>query len=535
MKFRQSNIEKLKSEPFDVLIVGGGINGSVAAAALSGKGARVALVDKGDFASVTSQESSNLAWGGIKYLESYEFGLVWGLCASRNKLITSFPSQVKEVRFYTTIAKGFRKPRFLIYLGSLLYWGMGRFFTKAPRLLTRSTIEAEQPIINLDNSVGGLEYSDSYFIDNDARFVFKFIRRSLDQGCVAANYVEEVASKKDAGDLWVTSVQDNISGEKFDIKSKIVINASGPYADNVNKLNDVDTANHHILSKGVHLIVDKIIPDRKVLTFFADDGRLFFVIPMGPKSCIGTTDTPVKAMPPVVTDEDREFILDNINKRLNLAKPLTKDDVIAERCGVRPLVVKKSSNQEQGDWVSLSRKHVLEIDKSKKSMTIFGGKLTDCINVGEEMVDAVADLGVEFPHPDAQWYGEPGPEVKSLYKHQAKLLGLDEMTHTTSSEKLTSRLWRRYGARAFEILEEIRQDPSMADLLIEGAEYIKAELYFTEKFEMVTKLEDFLRRRSKIALIARKRTIKNAPGMKQACEILFGDKAKEKYDEYFND
>ena len=119
MKLRQSNLEKLKSEQFDVLIVGGGINGSVAAAALSGKGAKVALIDRGDFASVTSQESSNLAWGGIKYLESYEFGLVWGLCASRNKLIRSFPSQVKEIRFYTTIAKGFRKPRFLIYMGSL--------------------------------------------------------------------------------------------------------------------------------------------------------------------------------------------------------------------------------------------------------------------------------------------------------------------------------------------------------------------------------------------------------------------------------
>ena len=139
---------------------------------------------------------------------------------------------------------------------------------------------------------------------------------------------------------------------------------------------------------------------------------------------------------------------------------------------VLSLVVKKSNNEDHGDWVSLSRKHVLEVDRKHKSMTIFGGKLTDCINVGEEMVDAVADLGVEFPYPGASWYGEPGKEVKSLYKHQAKLLGLDEMTHTTSSEKLTSRLWRRYGARAFEILEEIRQDPSMADLLIEGAEYI---------------------------------------------------------------
>ena len=89
--------------------------------------------------------------------------------------------------------------------------------------------------------------------------------------------------KKDAADFWITTVKDNISGEEFEIKSKVVINASGPFADRVNELNSIETANQHILSKGVHLIVDKIIPERKVLTFFADDGRLFFVIPMGSK------------------------------------------------------------------------------------------------------------------------------------------------------------------------------------------------------------------------------------------------------------
>ena len=327
----------------------------------------------------------------MKYLESYEFGLVWGLCGSRNQLIRSFPSQVKEIRFYTTIAKGFRKPRFLIYMGTLLYWAMGRFFTVPPRLLSKHTIETEEPLINLSHSVG-LEYSDSYFIDNDARFVFKFIRRALDQDCIATNYVEELGSKKDANGLWITKAKNNLNGEEFEIKSKVIVNACGPYADMVNAMNSVETSNQHILSKGVHLIVNKIIPERKVLIFFADDGRLFFVIPMGPKSCIGTTDTPVKDFPPVVTEEDRDFILDNINKRLNLASPLTRDDIIAERCGVRPLVVKKSNNNQVADWVSLSRKHVLEIERDKKSMTIFGGKLTDCINVGEEVYEAVANL-----------------------------------------------------------------------------------------------------------------------------------------------
>ena len=108
MKLRTSTIEKLDKELHDVLVIGGGINGAVAAAALSGKGARVALIDRRDFAGFTSQQSSNLAWGGIKYLESHDFCLVRNLCKSRNHLIENYPSQIQEIRFFTTIEKGFR-------------------------------------------------------------------------------------------------------------------------------------------------------------------------------------------------------------------------------------------------------------------------------------------------------------------------------------------------------------------------------------------------------------------------------------------
>ena len=110
MKLRTSNIEKLGQGIYDALVLGGGINGAVSAAALSGKGARVALIDQRDFAGFTSQQSSNLAWGGIKYLESNDFGLVWGLCKSRNHLLENYPSRVKEIRFYSTIEKGFPLP-----------------------------------------------------------------------------------------------------------------------------------------------------------------------------------------------------------------------------------------------------------------------------------------------------------------------------------------------------------------------------------------------------------------------------------------
>src|SRR6476469_9281251 len=163
MQLRQNNIQKLAQDTYDVLIIGGGINGAVSAAALSGKGVRTALIDKRDFAGFTSQHSSNLAWGGIKYLESYEFGLVRKLCRSRNLLLRTYPSIVQEIRFFTTIARGFRHGRLKLFLGSLLYWVLGNFFTRRPRLLSKAQINADEPIVRTDNSQGGIEYSDAYF------------------------------------------------------------------------------------------------------------------------------------------------------------------------------------------------------------------------------------------------------------------------------------------------------------------------------------------------------------------------------------
>ena len=144
MKLRASNLEKLGDGVYDALIIGGGVNGAVSAAALSGKGARVALIDLRDFAGFTSQQTSNLAWGGIKYLESHDYDLVWGLCKSRNHMIESYPSRIKEIRFYTTIEKGFRFPPWFVWAGTWVYWVFGRFFTRPPRLLGKAITDPEK-------------------------------------------------------------------------------------------------------------------------------------------------------------------------------------------------------------------------------------------------------------------------------------------------------------------------------------------------------------------------------------------------------
>jgi len=533
MKLRQSNIEKLKNQDFDVLVIGGGINGAVSAAALSGKGVSVGLIDKKDFAGFTSQESSNLAWGGIKYMETYEFELVRKLCKSRNHLIKSYPSIVEEIRFFTTIEKGFRFHPLMIYMGTWLYWLIGRGFTGRPRYLTPGRIRREEPVVNTANASGGFEYSDAYLHDCDARFVFNFIRQAMDNGCIAANYVESLGGTFKDG-KWVIKAKDTINGTCFDITARVLINAAGPFVDEHNRLTGQKTRHHHVFSKGIHLIVDRITPRKRVLTFFADDGRLFFAIPMGPKTCLGTTDERVDSPYTRVTDEDRRFVLDNINKRLNLSRPLTKADIIAERCGVRPLVVEGNEISKDTEWVQLSRKHVIETDFINPHVSIFGGKLTDCLNVGEEVSELVSKMGIHVPYPDHRWYGDPHPAVKSEFFHQARLMHLDGYTHPNASEKLSTRLWRRYGSRAFEMLENIREDPNQAGILIQGTEYIRCEIQHAAHREMVVKLEDFLRRRSKIALVVRHEDIRRAEGMMETCKILFGDLAQEKFDEYFN-
>jgi glycerol-3-phosphate dehydrogenase len=529
---RTANVERLQGGTFDVLVVGGGINGAVSAACLAARGARVALIDKADFASFTSQESSNLAWGGIKYMETFEFGLVRKLCLSRNHLIRSYPSTVQEIRFYAMHPKGFRHGLWKLVMGTWLYWVIGNFFTRAPRLLGKSTIAREEPIIDLGRADGGFEYSDAYLHDNDARFVYNFIRRALDYGCIAANYVESLDSVRGEGGLWTTRARDLETGEGLVVRSKVVVNACGPFVDAMNGKAGEKTSHHHVFSKGVHLIVARLSENRRVLTFFADDGRLFFVIPMGPRTCIGTTDTRVESPYAHVTAEDRAFILDNINARLRLPRKLTTDDIIAERCGVRPLAVGADSKRG-ADWAQLSRKHAIEVDRATRHVSIFGGKLTDCLNVGEEVAREVESLGVALSYPRARWYGEPPDETRREFMHQARLMNLDAMTSPRSSEALSTRLWRRYGAQALGLLEDIREDPAMGEVLIEGAEYLRCEIRLAARCEMIVKLDDFLRRRSKIALVISRSDLHDAPGLREACSMLFGADADARYDEYF--
>jgi glycerol-3-phosphate dehydrogenase len=354
----------------------------------------------------------------------------------------------------------------------------------------------------------------------------------MDKGCAAANYVESKGAVRADDGSWKTAVEDKVSGKSFSIRSKILVNAAGAFVDEHNRLGGIDTEYHHLLSKGIHLIVPQISEHHRVLAFFANDERLFFAIPMANRTCIGTTDTRVDDPLTEVTDADRDFVLSNINARLNLPTPLRREDVIAERCGVRPLAAPKISGDSL-DVQHLSRKHVIETASASKHISIFGGKLTDCLNVGEEVCQQAFQLGLEL-EPAGKWYGEPDAGARRTFFRRAAKLGLDESVANDTREALSERLWRRYAGNAGPMLDAIERDATLAEPLIDGTGIRRCEIEYLAQQEMIVKLEDFLRRRSKVELLLPDAELRKSKGLREACKILFGDDAQQRIDEYFN-
>src|ERR671913_2576693 len=206
MLLRRANLARVSGGVFDVLVVGAGINGAVTAAALAGRGASVALIDRGDFGGFTSQESSNLVWGGFKYLENYELPLVFGLCRSRNRLMKAYPDNIREIAFLATLDETAPYRPWFAALGATAYWGIGLFGTGRPRVFGSGELETVEPVIDTRTARGAVQYQDAFLVDNDSRFVFSFVRSAIEAGATAANYVEMLGAQR-VGDRWLARLR----------------------------------------------------------------------------------------------------------------------------------------------------------------------------------------------------------------------------------------------------------------------------------------------------------------------------------------
>ena len=473
-----------ENSEFDVAIIGAGINGAVAAAALSAAGQKVLLIDRGDFASFTSQESSSLVWGGIKYLQGYEFSLVFKLCMARNRLMRAYPNQIREIGFLASLGPTAPFGRLLGTFGTLFYWGIGALGTLMPQSYSAAKAKKLEP--NFLPNRKAVLYYDAYLPDTDSRFVFDFVKHAIQLGAVAANYTELIAAAhSEAG--WKLTL--NQSDKSLTVRAKSVVNATGPFSSKVSELLDSPTKAGLVFSKGVHLILNrKIATNDQVLAFWDEEERLFYVLPMGDRSMIGTTDTRVSDPNTTLTKEDEKFVLKQINAQLDLAEPITAEQVISFRSGVRPLVVEAGKSGNVADWHQLSRKHVIETDVQKQVVTILGGKLTDCLNVGQEVVDEFRKFGKKLPKPKG-WFGESSQTRKAEFISGVKSV-------PGGSDLVAETIWRRHGEAAFEVISNAK---SLEDL-VDGLGVTEAEIRYVAGNELVSNREDLLRRRFSIAM-----------------------------------
>jgi glycerol-3-phosphate dehydrogenase len=478
---------------YDVVVVGAGINGAVSAATLSARGLAVLLVDQRDFGGLTSSQSSNLIWGGIKYLQSYEFGLVFKLSRARARLMKHYPTKIINMGFFAALGPNAPFGKVLGRFGTLFYWAIGLFSTPMPGLFGKAKLKQVEPSVYSENVRGAVEYFDGVMPDNDSRFVWDFVSRARELGASVRNY-HQVNKIQKTGEGFEVGIKNLVSGEDFDVQAKVIINAAGPFAKQSNELVGSTTKKDLVFSKGIHLVVRKLTSDNRVLTFWDEQGRIFYVIPMHDRSVIGTTDTRVMDPLEEVTDQDRQFVLRQINLSMTLDKPLTVDDIISERCGVRALVVDRNKDNSKSDWHKLSRKHSVETDP-QGVISILGGKFTDCINVGEEIVHKVRKF-IPVPSSAKPWFGEDSPKQKTSFDAAASRLFSKAMI----TEQVASQLWRRHGMGAMAILERLEAHPEARELVFDGLAITFGELAVIAENEEVKTAEDLLRRRLPIAM-----------------------------------
>ena len=196
-------------------------------------------------------------------------------------------------------------------------------------------------------------------------------------------------------------------------------------------------------------------------------------------------------------------------------------------------VLETDQIDQNSEWTKLSRKHALDIDTDKRYISIFGGKLTDCLNIGEEICSQISNMGITFSHPSKKWFGEPPSQKRLEFLSQARSLGLDVSFDSNNHDTQAECLWRRYGEEAFKLLEMIEKDSSMASPIFPEAENLLCEMYLIAQQEMPVSLADLLRRRTRISLLHHDDYLKNSSKLKNAVNIIFGENTEKLWNKHF--
>jgi glycerol-3-phosphate dehydrogenase len=479
-KTRVKNIQKMKTEKFDLLIVGGGITGAGAARDAALRGLKVALVEEHDFAFGTSSRSSKLIHGGIRYLENLEFHLVFEALSERAKLFQIAPHLVHPLRFMIPVFADSRVGLFKMGLGMMLYDALALFQTPEmhEKLSAKKTLE-RMPIVRASDLSGSVEYSDAYM--DDDRLVHETLRSANEAGASAVNYVKAVSAEMKDGKVKNVKVIDSLSGESFAIECAHVVGTTGPWTDIVGEKLVNDWKPVLRPTKGIHLTLPKgrLELSCAVVMGAQESTRIVFAIPRHEMIIIGTTDTdfsgdPAKA---TATAEDVEYLLKITNDYFPHAK-LTVADIISSYVGVRPLV-----KDDSGSEGKTSREHVI-IDDPRGFTFIAGGKYTTYRLMSEQIVDRVLKtLPIEkrLSYKKCETVSALNPYVTEDHVRLANSRAITD---------LEKKLAFRYGLESDEIIAQYGADKT----------YWQLEAYQAIRTTMCFNLVDFFVRRVPLML-----------------------------------
>ena len=491
---RDSAISQLGTEQFDILVIGGGVNGVGAALDAASRGLKVALIEAQDIAAGTSSRSSKLIHGGLRYLEQYDFKLVREALHERELMVSTLcPHLVKPVGFLFPLTEKF-KERTYVGAGLALYDALRGFQRAMPwhKHLSQKQINEIAPSLRHDLVTGAIKYFDAQV--DDARHTMSVARTAARHGAIIATQVSAESLIREGKRVVGVNALDLASGKKIAIKARATIMCAGVWSDQLHARFELTPGYNVTMSKGAHIVVPGSAIKSDAGIIVKTPISVLFLIPWGDKWIVGTTDTPYEGdrAEPCATKEDVQYILDQANRVLE--PKLRADEIIGVYAGLRPLV----ANNKSSTTTKLSREHTVD-RPAAGFVSIAGGKYTTYRVMAKDVVDrAVIELRrltQESVTEKLPLVGADGYFALEQQKERiAQESGLDVATVT--------HLLNRHGSLISEILDLIKVQPQLASTLDADLPYIKAEIVYAASHEGARSVDDVISRRTRLSFEA---------------------------------
>ncbi len=487
---RRENLDAFEAEDFDILVIGGGITGVAVARDAVLRGFRTALVERGDFGVGTSSRSARMIHGGLRYLENYQFHLVFQCCNERRLLRKIAPRLVRPLPFLYPLYRGQKPPPWQLRLGLTLYDAMGLFQNVQPhRWLSPDEARSREPILTRPGLLGAARFYDAYV--DDARLTMLAARAAHAEGAVVANYVEAVGLMKADGKVQGAIVRDRLSGRELEVRAKVVVNAAGIWADTVRQEDDYYKGTTLRPTKGIHLVIPReSLPSRHAIAFDSPrDGRHVFLVPWGEHAIVGTTDTDYKGdlEHPAANREDVDYMLEAVDHNFPTV-PFGEDDIISTFAGLRPLLY------AEGGTYALSREHQI-LESPSGLISIVGGKFTTHRLMAEQIANVIERrLKEQFGVRAASCCTKEPLPGAGLVSNAAGWVEDDEVQQ---------HLVDTYGGDAAWVLAYAEENPALNQSIVPDLPYLMAEVLQAVQHEMALALSDVLIRRTHIIYEAR--------------------------------